>query len=189
MATVLFISEEYIRENTVFNANVDSKDIAQSAFVAQDVHLQPILGTTFYRELELAYSAQTLTPDEITLMEYIKPCVAWQACQMTLPFLAYNVKNKGPVTQFGENATNVDASTFHFLRKEIQNRAEFYTQRLVAYLCKNANLYPSYVSSENASNDMAPNHQKTGYKNQIGTYPNGCGWGYIDGNGAFRRYL
>lgn len=189
MATVLFIGEEYIRENTVFNLNVDVKDIEQSAYVAQDMHIQPILGTTFYRELEIAYSAQTLTPDEEVLMEYIKPALAYQAAQMTLPFLAYNVKNKGPVTQFGENASNVDASTFHFLRKEIQNRAEFYTQRLVAYLCQNANLYPSYVSSENASNDMAPNHQKTGYKNQIGTYPNGCGWGYIDGNGAFRRYL
>jgi hypothetical protein len=91
--------------------------------------------------------------------------------------------------QTGENASPVDASTFHFLRKEIQNRAEFYTQRLIAYLCKNANLYPSYVSSENASNDMAPNHQKSGYKNQIGIYPNGCGWGYVDGNGAFRRFI
>jgi hypothetical protein len=189
MANVLFIGEEYIRENTVFNLNVDIKDIEQSAGVAQDMHIQPILGTTFYNYLETAYSAQTLTADEQELMSYIKPALAYQAAQMTLPFLAYNVKNKGPVTQFGENATNVDAGTFHFLRKEIQNRAEFYTQRLVAYLCKNANLFPLYVSSENASNDMAPNHQKSGYKNQIGLYPNGCGWGYIDGTGAFKRFI
>jgi hypothetical protein len=189
MANVLFIGEEYIRENTVFNLNVDIKDIEQSAGVAQDMHIQPILGTTFYNELELAYSAQTLTPDEITLMEYIKPALAYQAAQMTLPFLNYNIKNKGSVQQFGENASSIDAGTFHFLRKEIQNRAEFYTQRLVAYLCKNANLYPSYISSENASNDMAPNHQRSGYKNQIGLYPNGCGWGYIDGTGSFRRFI
>lgn len=187
--TILFVGEEYLRETIMFNLNVDIKDLEQSAYVAQDMHLQPILGTTFYNELQLAYSGQTLTPDEETLMGYIKPCVAYQAAQMTLPFLAYNVKNKGPMTQRGENADPVDAGTFHFLRKEIQNRAEFYTQRLVAYLCKNANLYPSYISSENASNDMAPNHQRSGYKNQIGLYPNGCGWGYIDGTGSFRRFI
>ena len=191
MATVLFIGEEYIRENTVFNLNVDTKDIQQSAGVAQDMHIQPILGTTFYNELEAAYSAQTLTADETALMEYIKPALAYQACQMTLPFLAYSIKNKGPQVQFGDNSSNSDATAFHFLRKEIQNRAEFYTQRLIAYLCDNANLFPSYSSSENNSTDMVPNHQKSGYKNQIGTYSTlgGIYGGYIDGNGIFKRYL
>jgi hypothetical protein len=189
MLDVLFVSEEYIRENTVFNNNVDIKTIEQSALDAQNMHIQPILGTTFYEELQLAYSAQTLNPDEIILMGYIKPCVAYNAASMTLPFLTYQIQNKGPQTLSGDFSGPIDSSAFHFLRKEIQNRAEFYTQRLVAYLCKNANLYPSYISSENASNDMAPNHQKSGYKNQIGLYPNGCGWGYLDGNGAFRRYI
>lgn len=191
MATVLFISEEYIRENTVFNLNVDTKDITQSAYVAQDLHIQPILGTTFYNELELAYSAQTLDANQTELMMFIKPALSYHAAAMTLPFLAYNIKNKGPQVQFGDNSSNVDNSTFHFLRKEIENRAEFYTQRLIAYLCQNANLFPTYQSSQNTGTDMAPNHQRSGYKNQIGLYDGGCGLGrgYIDGTGAFRRFI
>ena len=186
--TILFVGEEYLRETIMFNQNVDIKDLEQSAYVSQDMHIQPILGTTFYNELQLAYSAQTLSPDQEELVSFIKPALAYQAAQMTLPFLNYNIKNKGAVQQFGENATSIDSTTFHFLRKEIQNRAEFYTQRLVAYLCQNSNLFPSYISSTNISTDMAPSNQRSGYKNQIGLY-GGCGWGYIDGNGAFRRYI
>jgi hypothetical protein len=189
MLDVLFVGEEYIRENTVFNNNVDIKTIQQSALDAQNMHVQPILGTTFYEALQLAYSAQTLTANEEILMAYIKPCVTWNAAAMTIPFLTFQIQNKGPQTLSGDFSAPVDAGTFHFLRKEIQNRSEFYSQRLVAYLFKNANLFPLYVSSENASNDMAPNHQRSGYKNQIGLYPNGCGWGYIDGTGAFRRFI
>jgi hypothetical protein len=189
--TVLFVGEEYLRETIMFNLNVDIKDLEASALVAQDMHIQPILGTTFYNELQLAYSAQTLDANQTDLMSYIKPAVAYQAAQMTLPFLAYNIRNIGPQIQNSDNSTNVEPSTFHFLRKEIQNRAEFYTQRLIAYLCQNATLFPTYQSSQNSSTDMVPTRQTTGYKNQIGLYGGGCGYGngFIDGTGALRRFI
>lgn len=173
MATVLFVSETYIRSNTVFNKNVDTNDIANNVGVSQDMYIEPILGTTFYDALQLSYSAQTLTNDEITLMTYIKPVVAWRAAQLTLPFLTFNVKNKGPQTQNGDFSEPVDTNIMFYLKKEVENRAEWYTQRLATYLCQNANLYPLYTSP--GTTNIQPTHQGA-YDSGFATYNNFCGY-------------
>lgn len=172
MATVLFVSETYIRENTIFNKNVDTQDITNNVGVSQDMFIEPILGSTFYQALELAYSAQTLTANEEVLMTYIKPVVAWRAAQLTLPFLTFNVKNKGPQTQNGDFSQSVDTSVMFYLKKEIENRAEWYSQRLATYLCQNANLFPSYTAP--GVTNIQPNHQG-GYDSGFATYGN-CGY-------------
>lgn len=167
MATVLLISETYIRENTIFNKNVDAQDIANNIGVSQDMFLEPILGTTFYNSIEAKYSAQTLSANEVILMTYIKPMLAWRAAEMTLPFLTWNVKNKGPQTQRGDNSDPIDQSTFFYIKKEITNRAEWYAQRLERYLTLSGYLFTDYVVTGNV--DLTPDHD-SGYDAGFSTY-------------------
>ena len=149
-----FISETYIRENTVLNQNLDIKDIVNNINVAQDMYIQPILGTNFYNELLTKYSNQTLTADETDLVLHIKPGLAYRASEMSLPFIQYQIKNKGPQTQSGDNSDSVDTGVLGYLRNELSNRAEFYEQRLVNYLCDNKDLFDGYIN--NNDEDIKP---------------------------------
>jgi len=173
MAEVLLISETYIRENTVFNKNVDIQDIVNNIGVAQDMFLEPILGSTFYDALQLAYSAQTLTANETALVLIIKPFLAYKAAVMSLPFLHYNIKNKGIQTQSGDNSAAADNSVMFYLKKELENRAEWYGQRLERYLLINGNLFTLYVS-QSSNQDLNPDHS-SGYDSDFATYPT-CGY-------------
>ncbi len=178
MANILFVTETYIRANTVFNQNLDVKDIVQNIDPAQDMFVQPILGSTYYDYLLNAYSAQTLTADETTLVLHIKPMLAYRAAEMALPFIAYQLKNKGPQTQSGDFSAPVDQTVIHYLRNELKNRAEFYDQRLRRYLLLNQNLFSGYTT-QNLNEDMVPDKSFEGYDSGFAQYP---GYGY--GNGC-----
>ncbi len=152
--TIKLISETYLRENTPLNQNIDIKDILPNIVPAQDLFLQSILGTDLLTTIQLAYSAQTLTANEITLMEYIKPVVAYRAAELSLPFIQFQIKNKGVVQMNGDNLVETNKDILVYMRNELVNRAEFYSQRLVEYLCNNSTLYPTY--STNTGSDVQP---------------------------------
>lgn len=149
-----FITESYLRSNTPLNQNLDINDIVNNIDPAQDMYIQPILGQNFYNALLVSYSAQTLTADETTLVMHIKPALAYRAAEMSLPFIQYQIKNKGPQVQSGDFSSPVDQTQLNYLRNELKNRAEFYEQRLINYLCDNSSLFPAYTT--NNSTDISP---------------------------------
>lgn len=154
LTTIDFISEGYFKEKIPFNTNVDFKDIAPHINISQDMFIQPILGSNFYNELLAKYEAQTLTPDEIVLVNHIKPSVAYRTALAAIPFLTYNVKNKGPQTQSGDFSTSVETSNLSYMNNLLENRAEFYEERLLNYLCENKNLFPGFISDND--DDIKP---------------------------------
>lgn len=168
---IQFISEQYLRENTVFNQNLDIKDIVNNLDPAADIHIMPALGLNFYNQLLNSYSAQTLTVDEQALVMQIKPALAYHAAQMALPFIQYQIKNKGPQTQSGDNSASVDDKTLNYLRNELKNRAEFYMARLVSYLQLNASKFPGFVTNNNT--DVVPD-LKTSFDSGFALYPTNC---------------
>ena len=74
MANVLFISEAYLKNNTLIDDNVDQRLLLPSIKVSQDIRLHPTLGTPFYEDLKSKIVAGTLNADETTLLDsYIAP--------------------------------------------------------------------------------------------------------------------
>ena len=59
------------------------------------------------------------------------------------------------MTQTGDFSSGSDLDTVRYIRNEVQDRAEFYEQRLINYLCDNSSLFPQYTSDN--SDDMKPN--------------------------------
>jgi len=159
MALILFVSEQYIKEYTPIGNLVQWSEIQPTAHLAQDSYIQDILGSNFYVYLELAYSAQTLTANEIELMNRIKPALAYRVAEQSLTFINYQIKNKGVMTQNGDYSAPADLEQFKYVRHELTNRAEFYAKRLSNYLCENSALFPQYVN--NNTTDMRPN--RSGY--------------------------
>jgi hypothetical protein len=109
------------------------------------------------------YSAQTLNNDEITLVQdYIKPAVAYRALEMALPFLQYNIKNKGAMRQTTEFGDSADFTQLRFIINEVGNRAQFYERRLVRYLAEYDNLYPQYLLN---NDDIIKPNPRNGWDN------------------------
>ncbi len=153
MATY-FVSETYLKENTPFNGNLDINLIRPFISLAQDLHVQVILGTNFYNHLWTAYSGQTLTSDEQTLVEKIQPALAYRAAEMSLEFMSGQITNKGPQQFDGDFSRPVDSASFYSLKNDLKNWAEFYEQRLVSYLAMSGSAYSEY--EENNDDDILP---------------------------------
>ena len=142
---IYLISQAYIRENSPVTENVQEKDLFPHVIAAQSNYTQKLLGSNFYDEILLSFSAQTLNPDEIALVEnYIKPQVMWRTVSLALPWMANNLRGKGVLRNTDENAVVSSFQELNYLRNEAQNRAEFQEQLLFDYLAKNVELFPGY---------------------------------------------
>ena len=99
--------------------------------------------------------AADLTANETTLInDYIQDAlIHWTAAQW-LPFAAYKVSNGGIFKHQPENSVSVDKSEVDSLAQKERDYAQYYTQRLIDYLCNYSSLYPEY--STNTKNDISP---------------------------------
>lgn len=144
-----FISENYLKVNTVITANVNITEILPLIKGAADMWTQSTLGTYFYEYLLAAYNAQTLTPDEVTLVELMQPAIAWRACADSVFELSYQLKNKGIQTQGGDFTTSSESKMVEFMNRHYVQKAEFYENKMWEYLKKNKDLYPQFTSPLN----------------------------------------
>jgi hypothetical protein len=159
MATVLFVSETYIKNNTTLSDNVDVKLIQSNIGPAQDFFLQDILGTNLFNDLKTKYSAQTLSVIEEQLVQIIKQAVVYRATELSLPFMNIQLRNKGLVNLNSENAVQSDLAGMKYLRNELKDRAEFYEERIKKFLENNESSFPLYADDTN--DDISPNKRNT----------------------------
>jgi len=132
-----FITETYLKTNTPITANVDVTDVTPYIATQSALRIQPILGTTFYNHMLTAYNNQTLTPDEIDLVEFIQPVIAWRSAEDAVFGLTYQLKNKGLQTQNGDYSASVSRSEVAFGMEHYAQKASFFEQRLIRWLLAN----------------------------------------------------
>ena len=149
MANKLLISEQKLKAFTNTNKNVDMDAIRAEIGIAQDIHLQPLLGTKFYDQLlnQISVTGNTFNADELTLVnDYIAPFLIQTAYFEMIPHLHYRTMNRSIVQGEMDSATAVDLSTMQYLRTIQGQRADFYKMRLQDYLItgRGQNLFPAY---------------------------------------------
>ena len=149
MANKLLISEGKLKAFTNTNKNVDLDAIRAEIGIAQDIHLQPLLGTKFYDQLlnQISVTGNTFNADELTLVnDYIAPFLIQTAYFEMIPHLHYRTMNRAIVQGEMESATAIDLSTMQYLRTIQGQRADFYKMRLQDYLItgRGQNLFPAY---------------------------------------------
>ncbi len=157
---VLFVSETYIKNNSVIDENVDMRLILPAIRDAQELRMHPILGTPLYIDLKDKITAGTLNADEVTLLDdYIAPAMLqWTLYECSVSML-FKYRNKSVSTKNSENSNPVDYRDLQFLRDDWKNKAEERDKRLINYLCDNESKYPKYTAS---SDDLSP--RKTAYQ-------------------------
>ena len=115
--------------------------------IAQDIHLQTLLGTKFYDHLlsQVSSTGNTFNANELTLVnDYISPYLIQKAYAEAIPHLHYRTMNRAIVQGEMESATAVDTDTMKYLRSIQNQRADFYMTRLQDYLLigRGQNLFP-----------------------------------------------
>jgi hypothetical protein len=146
-AVVLLVSENKLKAFTALHENVRVEDVAPFVLQAQDLFLQPQLGTKFYKELKDGVLNNTLTPDETELLEdYIAPMLIHRAFALSVPFIKYKVVDKGVVSGTSETSTQTSLDEVQYLISKIEDTAEFYAQRLREFFFDHPGMFPAYIN-------------------------------------------
>ena len=159
MAYVLFISEDKLKDSTAINMNVDVQFLLPYVRIAQEKYIETKLGTNLFVAIQGMISGGTIgnvaNANYKTLLDdYIADVLVHYAFYEVLPFLRYKVQNNNVVSKTADNSTPLTRAEAQDLRSEISNTAQFYTERLVDYLCNNNNLFPEYTT--NTGSDVNP---------------------------------
>jgi len=155
-AQIIFIDEAYIKAYSHIDGSVDSKDMLPSIIQAQDSQIQPILGTDLYNDLKNRIKTDTLlTTHETLLNDYVRMATLKWFLVHFYPYLQGKILNGTIGTRNVDSITTFSQQEVERLVSIERTNAQFYTERLIAYLRENASLlFPEYSSNSGA--DMIP---------------------------------
>ena len=167
MTSTFILSEAKFREFTDVNDNLDTALIKNGIREAQDIHLQRIIGTKLYNSILSKIDASTLTGDYQTLVDdYIQDFLLYAAYYETLEAIYIRPRNNGLLTPTGgENSIEVDRSLFNVKRQSVENKMEFYAQKLSQYISENEATFPE-LSENNKAYEQNPDYS-TQYRSPI----------------------
>jgi len=167
MTTTLIISEEKLREFTDINDNLDSKLINNAVREAQDIYLQRLTGTTLYEYILAQIDANTLSGNYQTLVDdFVQPFLIYASYWEALDAIYTRPRNNGLLQPTGgENSEKADSTVYNRKRQGIENKMEYYSERLTNYLIQNQDQFPQL-------NDNGPFWKQypnfgTGYKSPV----------------------
>jgi hypothetical protein len=151
----LFCNEDKLKSSTAINYNVDTAFLLPFLKIAQDKHMQVILGTDLYVKIETEIAAGTLSGVYKTLVDdYIQDSIIHYALIEALPFISFQIKNGSVTQKNSENGNAASKDDLNWLIQKERDTAEFYGQRIVDYLCENSSSFPEYTSNSGA--DLNP---------------------------------
>jgi|TARA_R110001583_G_scaffold6028_11_gene31659 hypothetical protein len=156
MAYVLFISEEKLKDSTAINLNVDVNLLLPYVRQAQKLYVETKLGTALTDKLKAEITAGTLAGAYKTLVdEYIGDMLPNWAFYHAIPFLRFKIENGNIYSKTSETGNALSTEEAQHLREEVRNTAEYYTERLIDYVCNNTSSFPEY--SQSTGSDVVAN--------------------------------
>jgi len=150
MATALFIKRADLVRSTILDGNVDTDDFIHYVKVAQEIHVKNYIGSKLYDKISADIIASSLSGAYLTLVnEYLQDMMINFAMVEYLPFAGYKIKNGGIFKRTAENAEVPSKNEINFLVTKYQDRAEYYTRRMIDYVTFNISSYPEYNTNNN----------------------------------------
>ena len=159
MSYVLFISEAKLTDSTAINLNVSTDLLLPYLRQSQKLYVETKLGTDLNNKLKDLIVAGTVgavgnEAYKTLLDDYIGDMLPNWALYHCIPFLRFKVENGNIYSKTSETGTALTTEESQHLREEIRNTAEYYTERMIDYICNNNSLFPEY--STNSGSDVDP---------------------------------
>lgn len=154
----LFLTEEYLKQYSIVNDNVDMGVVTPTLIKIQDMYIHPIIGTALFEELKTQIQAETVTGLNETLLDMIRKCMLRYFESEAAIIFTYRYMNKGIQKKNSENSQPADLSEINMLMEKFKNEAEWYAERITKYLIENETSYPLYSNAGSGVDTINPNN-------------------------------
>ena len=146
MARQLFFDENFLKENSEIDENVDMKLLNPTIWRCQIQYMQNVLGTNLYDKILADIEASTLTGVYLTLVDdYCADALQyWVMYEVQIPLL-FKFRDKAVSTKNSTNSAPISTKELSRIENRFKDKAEFFTQRISDYLCANESLYLSLI--------------------------------------------
>jgi hypothetical protein len=176
------INTDYMFKYTIVDDNVDVNLITKHIWKSQDLNIQATLGENLYTRIMT--DCPNFTGAYLTLVKsYIQPALAEWTVYHLMPFINFRLTNKAVSLKNSDNSNPSTIDDLKWLRDQVRNNAEFYSERIRDYIKNNQSSFPEYFVKNNVF-EITPN--RTNYFSGIRTsgfrssrYP-GPAFGNID---------
>jgi hypothetical protein len=164
MARTLFVTEDYIKTNTVIDDQVDAQTLLVIAYDAQELYIEPLLGSRLYNKLKSDVEGSTLAGDYLTLMNtYVVQTLLKWIDHDYLPMSTFRSRNIGVGTKSGEFGNSASRSDLTFRMGLAENKANLIGMKMIDYLECNTDLFPEYCTNDQGGElDPLNSASKTG---------------------------
>ena len=158
MSYVLFISEAKLKDSTAINLAVSVDLLLPYVRQAQKLYVETKLGTDLNNKLKDLITTGTVgsvgnEAYKTLLDDYIGDMLPNWALYNCIPFLRFKVENGNIYSKSSETGTALSTEEAQHLREEIRNTAEYYTERMIDYICNNNSSFPEYNTNTGADVD------------------------------------
>ena len=151
MQNTYLISEGKLKAFTDINNALDTDLIKSAIREAQIIQITRLLGQKLYDKIVNDVANNTITGVYKSLLDnYIQDALIYYSYHTALEYIYLRPRNNGLLQpQGGDNALAVDMQMYDKKRQSVLNKAEYFAERLVDYLCYNNNLFPEYGTETN----------------------------------------
>lgn len=159
---VNLISENYIKAVSIVGENVDSKFIGPAITKAQDIYLQPLIGSNLMEKVGILVQDELIDDPvnqdyKFLLDVYITPFLLQSVQAELIKNLFCKIRNQGIVQYSDISTTQLNTKDVQWMVQNFQNDQNFYGNRMVDYLCANSEKYPEWRQYNPKNNDMPAN--------------------------------
>lgn len=151
MDNIYLIGEDDLKQYTAINDNVDACYINPAIIKAQDIGLQPLIGTALYKRLLQMVNDGTIAGEgneyyKELLDVYATPYLRERTAVELVWNLFAKLRNAGVVTSNDQQTQQMSIGDCEYLRKKYDYDATFYANRMSDYLRANCSHFPEYTA-------------------------------------------
>jgi hypothetical protein len=153
----LWISETYLKDNSIINDNADFQTIQPVIILTQDKYIHPILGTRLFDSIADQITASSVSAANQTLLNlYVRKCLMWYILHESPAVFKYRFMNKGVMVKSSENSQPADLKEIQYLENKFKQNAEWYAERTTKFLVDNNSTYTLYDANSDID-EIKPN--------------------------------
>ena len=150
--TVYFITTDYLKKyySGYLDANIDDDALNSFILIAQNVRIQSVLGYNLYTKFinDITTYGSPQGAQYLYLMNnYIQAATSLFAIYEAAPSLGFKITNKAVSQKSSEYGQPSSRQDIEYIRNQILNNAQFYSQRIREYITNNPTDFPEYYQT------------------------------------------
>lgn len=142
----MIINKSYFKKYSVIPENYDLTELLNYIPVTEKIWIIPVIGQDFYDELDEQVSANTLTPENGTLLTYggLWQYLCFATTLEALPMIWSHVSQVGLTLGKSDNSDSLSLKDITYVEAHLRRQVETLKDQLIEFLDTHQASYPLY---------------------------------------------